>query len=129
LALIARYGPGWFRSAGTPAEPGTFLATVSGAVAAPGVLEAPLGVRLGELLAAAGGPSAPLQAVLVGGFHGGWVPADLTLRVSREELAPFGASPGAGVVLALSAESCGLRETARIAGYLAGQVAGQCGPC
>ena len=129
LALIARYGPGWFRSVGTPAEPGTFLATVSGAVAAPGVLEAPLGVRLGELLAAAGGPSAPLQAVLVGGFHGGWVPADLTLRVSREALAPFGASPGAGVVLALSAESCGLRETARIAGYLAGQVAGQCGPC
>jgi NADH:ubiquinone oxidoreductase subunit F (NADH-binding) len=129
LALIARYGPAWFRSAGTPAEPGTFLATVSGAVAAPGVVEAPLGVRLGALLAAAGGPSSPLQAVLVGGYHGGWVPADMLLPLSREALTPFGASPGAGVVLALSAETCGLRETARIAGYLAGQTAGQCGPC
>ena len=129
LALIARYGPGWFRAAGTQAEPGTFLATVSGAVTAPGVVEAGYGVRLGELLAAAGGPSARLQAVLVGGYHGGWVPADPALPVSRAALEPFGASPGAGVVLALPERACGLQETARIAGYLAEQAAGQCGPC
>jgi NADH:ubiquinone oxidoreductase subunit F (NADH-binding) len=129
LALIARYGPGWFRRAGTPDEPGTFLATVSGAVAAPGVVELPLGVRLGDLLATAGGPSSPLQAVLVGGYHGGWVPADMNLPLSREALSPYGTAPGAGVVIALSAETCGLRETARIASYLADQAAGQCGPC
>lgn len=129
LALIARYGPGWFRSAGTPAEPGTFLATVSGAVTAPGVVEAAYGVRLGDLLAAAGGPSSPLRAVLVGGFHGGWIPPDPALPVSREALAPFGASPGAGVVMALPVGVCGLRETARIASYLADETAGQCGPC
>jgi len=129
LALIARHGPGWFRMAGTADEPGTFLATVSGAVAAPGVVEAGYGVRLGELLAAAGGPSARLQAVLIGGYHGGWVPADPALPVSRAALQPFGAAPGAGVVLALPASSCGLLETARIAGYLADQSAGQCGPC
>ena len=129
LAMIGRYGPRWFRAAGTPDEPGTFLATVSGAVAAPGVVEAGYGVRLGDLLAAAGGPSARLQAVLVGGYHGGWAPADPALPVSRAALAPFGAAPGAGVVLALPEQACGLRETARIAGYLADQSAGQCGPC
>jgi NADH:ubiquinone oxidoreductase subunit F (NADH-binding) len=129
LAMIARHGPGWFRAAGTPDEPGTFLATVSGAVAAPGVVEAGYGVRLGDLLAAAGGPSARLQAVLVGGYHGGWVPADPALPVSRAALERFGAAPGAGVVLALPERACGLLETARIAGYLADQAAGQCGPC
>ncbi|MCY1139951.1 SLBB domain-containing protein [Actinoplanes sp. Pm04-4] len=129
LALIARYGPGWFRTAGTPDEPGTFLATVSGAVAAPGVLEAGYGVTLGELIAAAGGATAPLSAVLVGGYHGGWVPAEAALPVSRAALTPYGGSPGAGVIVALPRSACGLLETARIAGYLAGQVAGQCGPC
>ncbi|MFF5294147.1 NADH-ubiquinone oxidoreductase-F iron-sulfur binding region domain-containing protein [Paractinoplanes globisporus] len=123
LALIARHGPGWFLSAGT------FLATVSGAVARPSVVEAEYGVPLGELIAAAGGPTFELQAVLVGGYHGGWVPADLSLPVSQSALAPFGASPGAGVVLALPAHACGLAETAKIAGYLADQVSGQCGPC
>jgi NADH:ubiquinone oxidoreductase subunit F (NADH-binding) len=129
LALIARYGAGWFLDAGTPSEPGTFLATVTGAVARPGVIEAGYGVPLGELIAAAGGATADLQAVLVGGYHGGWVPADPSLPVSREALAPFGASPGAGVVIALPTYACGLAETAKIAGYLADQVAGQCGPC
>jgi NADH:ubiquinone oxidoreductase subunit F (NADH-binding) len=129
LALIARHGPGWFRQAGTAEEPGTFLATVTGAVGRPGVIEAGYGVPLGELITAAGGPTVRLQAVLVGGYHGGWAPADPQLPVSRQALAPYGASPGAGVVLALPVRSCGLVETARIAGYLAGEVAGQCGPC
>ncbi|WP_433295923.1 NADH-ubiquinone oxidoreductase-F iron-sulfur binding region domain-containing protein [Actinoplanes sp. CA-030573] len=129
LALIARLGAGWFRSAGTAEEPGTFLATVSGAVARPDVVEAGYGVPLGDLISAAGGATSPLQAVLVGGYHGGWVPADPALPVSRRALEPLGASPGAGVIVALPADVCGLVETARIANYLAGQVAGQCGPC
>jgi NADH:ubiquinone oxidoreductase subunit F (NADH-binding) len=100
---------------------------VSGAVASPGVVvEAGYGVRLDDLVEAAGGPAAPLRAVLLGGYHGGWVPARPELRVSRAALAPLGASPGAGIVVALAAESCGLAETARIAGYLAGEVAGPC---
>lgn len=129
IALVARHGPAWFRQAGTPDEPGTFLATVSGAVVAPGVVEAGYGVRLGTLVDAAGGPSAPLQAVLVGGYHGGWVPALPELGISRAGLAAYGGSPGAGIVVALPTAACGLVETARIADYLAGEVAGQCGPC
>ena len=129
LAMIARYGAGWFRTAGTYDEPGTFLATISGAVAAPGVVEAGYGVALGDLITAAGGATQRLSAVLVGGYHGGWVPADPALSISRAALAPYGGSPGAGVIMALPAGTCGLVETARIAGCLADQSAGQCGPC
>ena len=123
LALIARFGSRWFL------ESGTFLATVCGAVARPSVVEARYGVSLGDLIDAAGGATGRLQAVLAGGYHGGWVPADPALPMSPAGLAPFGASPGAGVVVALPAHVCGLAETARIAGYLVGQVVGQCGPC
>jgi NADH:ubiquinone oxidoreductase subunit F (NADH-binding) len=129
LGLIARHGPAWFRRQGTADEPGTFLATVGGAVASPGVYEAPYGIRLADAIALAGGPAAPLRAVLVGGFHGGWVPAAPDLPVSRAGLAAYGATPGAGVMIALDTATCGLAEAARIVGYLAAQSAGQCGPC
>jgi NADH:ubiquinone oxidoreductase subunit F (NADH-binding) len=133
MALIARHGSRWFRLAGTPAEPGTFLATVSGDVVAPGVVESGYGVSLADLLTAAGGASAPLQAALIGGYHGAWVRlphgAHSDLRISRAGLAAAGATPGAGVVVAFRADACALSATAKVVDYLAGQSARQCGPC
>jgi NADH:ubiquinone oxidoreductase subunit F (NADH-binding) len=130
LALVVRRGGEWFRGVGTTEQPGTFLATVSGAVHRPGVQEMAYGAPLADLLARAGGTTEPLQAVLVGGYHGVWLPADaLTAPMSREGLAPWAASPGAGVVVALGRSESGLVATARIAAYLAGEGAQQCGPC
>jgi NADH:ubiquinone oxidoreductase subunit F (NADH-binding) len=130
LALIARRGGSWFRSVGTERQPGTFLATVSGAVRRPGVCEAAYGVPLGELVAQAGGAVEPLQALLVGGYHGVWLPASaLSAPMSVEGLAPWGATPGAGVVVAVGTSESGLAVTARIAAYLANENARQCGPC
>ncbi len=131
LALAARFGPDWFREVGTPEEPGSFLTTISGSVHRPGVYELAYGTPLGELLEIAGGPASPLQAVLVGGYHGAWVPWPLAAEapVSRAGLAPYGGTPGAGVIAALPASTCGLAQTARIVSYLADQSAGQCGPC
>jgi NADH:ubiquinone oxidoreductase subunit F (NADH-binding) len=131
VALIARFGAEWFRLMGTPEQPGTFLSTVSGAVRAPGVVELPYGSTIAEVLNRAGGPSRPLSAVLVGGYHGAWVPGKDLHRapMSREGLAPWGASPGAGVLVALGDDECGLYTTARIVQYLADSSARQCGPC
>ncbi|MCW7986954.1 hypothetical protein XF35_17120 [Streptomyces platensis subsp. clarensis] len=130
LALIARHGPDWFRQAGTPDEPGTMLVTVSGDIAAPGVLEASLGTPLTIVLDRAGGPPEPLQSVLVGGFAGTWLPvAHRHTPLTHRDLAPLGAAPGAGVLIALPRSACGLSETARILAYLAAHSARQCGPC
>ncbi|MEU8925370.1 NADH-ubiquinone oxidoreductase-F iron-sulfur binding region domain-containing protein [Kitasatospora sp. NPDC048545] len=130
LALIARYGPQWFRAAGTPDAPGTTLVTVCGAVRAPGVREIPLGTPVRAVLDAAGGASEPLRAVLVGGYFGSWLPLAATdLAFSPAGLAGAGAGPGAGVLAALPANTCGLAETARVLGYLGAQSARQCGPC
>jgi NADH:ubiquinone oxidoreductase subunit F (NADH-binding) len=129
LALIARHGPAWFRAQGTVDEPGTFLATVSGAIVRPGVYEHPYGVALSDVVGAAGGGTGRLRALLVGGYHGAWVPAEADVAVSRAGLRGYGATPGAGVVLALDRGSCPLASSARIVAYLAAQSAGQCGPC
>ncbi len=80
---------------------------------------------------AAGGPSGEIRAFLFGGYFGSWVPAasGWDVPLAGEPLRRIGASLGAGVVFALPDTSCGIVETARVAGYLAGESAGQCGPC
>jgi len=90
------------------------------------VVDMPLGSRLGDVLRLDG-----VQAVLIGGYAGTWVEAGRAadLRLDRGGLAPVGAALGAGVLAALPADRCGIAETARVVGYLAGQSAGQCGPC
>ena len=131
LALIGRYGAAWFRSAGTPAEPGSMLVTVLGAVREPSVLEIGLGTPVRDILALAGGPAVPLQALLLGGYFGSWARAEEVagLPFSAAGLAGAGAAPGAGLIAALPADACGLAETARVVRYLADSSAGQCGPC
>jgi NADH:ubiquinone oxidoreductase subunit F (NADH-binding) len=128
VALIARHGAPWFRRAGTDDEPGTMLVTLLGAVAQPGVFEVEIGMGVEELLALAGGPSSPPQALLVGGYFGTWVPyRDVAGRPFSAR--GLGAELGAGLVAVLPASACGIVETANLARYLAGESAGQCGPC
>jgi NADH:ubiquinone oxidoreductase subunit F (NADH-binding) len=131
LALVARFGPQWFRAVGPPAEPGSVLVTLSGAVRHPGVQEVPLGMPLGELLAQAGGATSELRALLVGGYFGTWLTAEeaRATPLSTAGLAPLGAALGARAIVALPSSSCGLCETARVVRWLARESAGQCGPC
>jgi NADH:ubiquinone oxidoreductase subunit F (NADH-binding) len=131
IALVARFGEHWYRELGTPADPGSALVTISGAVAAPGVYEMAFGTPMADLLDAAGGPTEGIRALLVGGYFGTWVDATqvLGLRLSREELRSVGCALGSGVLIVLGESSCGLHETARVIDYLAEQSARQCGPC
>ena len=133
LALIARYGPGWFRAMGTPDEPGTMLCTLRQASGSVDVAEAAIGTPLATLLdlPAVKGDGEVGGAVLVGGYHGAWIPAAQAARLtlSNADLRPVGAFTGAGVLAALPADRCGLIESARVARYLALESAGQCGPC
>jgi NADH:ubiquinone oxidoreductase subunit F (NADH-binding) len=131
LALVARFGDSWYRELGTDADPGSALVTISGAVAAPGVYELGFGTTMHDLLAAAGGSTEPLRALLVGGYFGTWVDASraLRLRLAREDLRGVGCTLGSGVLIALGESSCGLHESARVIDWLAAESAGQCGPC
>jgi NADH:ubiquinone oxidoreductase subunit F (NADH-binding) len=131
IALIARHGERWFRELGTVPDPGSALVTISGAVASPGVYELAFGTPMRDLLDAAGGPTEPLRALLVGGYFGTWVDASeiARLHLSREELRSVGCALGSGVLIALGHSACGLHESARVIDYLARESAGQCGPC
>ena len=119
LAVLARLGSREYSSTGLISEPGTQLLTVDGAVERPGVIETPTGIPLETVLRFAGAPRGP---VLVGGYHGSWVPTAVGVNLSRPGV-------GAGIVLALGPDTCPLGEVHRVAEWLASQSAGQCGPC
>jgi NADH:ubiquinone oxidoreductase subunit F (NADH-binding) len=114
VALIGRHG----------VSSGTSLVTLSGAFAQPGVHEVELSGTLADLVRSLGGIVEPVSAFLVAGYFGRWVAAN--------DAASFPMTPesfGAGVVFALPARACPMAESARIVRYLAGESAGQCGPC
>ena len=98
LALIARHGPRWFRAGGHRRRAGHLPGRPSsGAVVRAGGRRGRRTASRSATCRAAGGPTEPLQAVLVGGYPrrlgAGRGPGS---SVSRAALAPFGASAGAG---------------------------------
>ena len=118
---------------GIAARDGDSIASTMVTVAASSlrvVAEVAASTRLGEVIGAVLGP-APVQAVLVGGYSGSWVPWAQAAELALTERAwrARGLSLGAGVLIPLREDACGLSRTAKIAGYLADSSARQCGPC
>lgn len=107
----------------------TTLVTVSGAVCRPGVLAVPVGTPVAAILEQAGADEST-AAALIGGYGGSWIASsDFTTPFSAPALRAVGASPGAGVVLAVPERACGVATTERIAASMASESSGQCGPC
>jgi NADH:ubiquinone oxidoreductase subunit F (NADH-binding)/ferredoxin len=128
LAVLAMLGQEGYASDGTPDEPGTVLLTVGGSAGRPAVVEVPTGIPLGVVLDIC--EATAFDGVLVGGYHGMWLPAELAddVPVSRAGLDAAGGTLGAGVVMPLGG-TCPLGEVARVVRYLAKESSGQCGPC
>ncbi|MBO0776963.1 MAG: ferredoxin, partial [Actinobacteria bacterium] len=129
LTVLGLLGAGGYASDGLPSEPGTVLLTVGGSAGRPAVVEVPTGVPLGTILDICETP--PPDGVLIGGYHGMWLPAAAARQVpvSRAGFGEAGAILGAGAVMPLAGNTCPLGEVARVARYLAGESSGQCGPC
>ncbi|XBB69515.1 NADH-ubiquinone oxidoreductase-F iron-sulfur binding region domain-containing protein [Nocardioides sp. WV_118_6] len=128
VALLAGLGTDQFASVGAADEPGTTLLTLLGDLPQPGlaggaVVEVPTGLPLAALVGAGPGP------VLVGGYHGTWIDGPRDLTVSRPALRAARVPLNAGILARLPATTCALGEVTAVAGWLAGESTGQCGPC
>ncbi len=133
VALIAREGPEWFRSAGSPSLPGTLLVTLNGAIRRPGVYEVPTGVTLEEVLMEYGGGMPDgLQAVLTGGYFAGWLAPEQVwrgVRLDRESMSAANVGLGSGAITVIPDNVCGLWQAVRLLRFFADESARQCGPC
>jgi NADH:ubiquinone oxidoreductase subunit F (NADH-binding) len=111
---------------------GSALASASGAVRDPGVVELPDTATLADLAAAAGGLVGAPEVLITGGWHGRWVPWDgLTAGtgLTRDALAELGGRWGAGAFVWIPEDLRAWDALAGVARELAEGTAGQCGPC
>lgn len=128
---IITNGGKWFRQWGTKDSAGVKLFCVSGHVQQPGVVEAPFGVTVRELIEThCGGFVGTPQAILMGGAAGGFLtPAQLDTPLTFEDLRKIGAPVGSGVIMVFN-ETVDLRHVLRgLAHFFAHESCGKCYPC
>ncbi|MHA7277639.1 NADH-ubiquinone oxidoreductase-F iron-sulfur binding region domain-containing protein [Arthrobacter sp. HLT1-21] len=131
IAQIEQHGPAWFRSFGTPLDPGPRMVTIIGAVPSPGVYETQAGPPLADILALAGHADPGSSALNIGGLGGSFIPMDRVpgLAYSSPSLATADAVIGPGVINVLAPGSCPVDTVSGMLAWAAGESAGQCGPC
>ncbi|HEY3684722.1 MAG TPA: NADH-ubiquinone oxidoreductase-F iron-sulfur binding region domain-containing protein [Streptosporangiaceae bacterium] len=114
----------------TGGPPGTFLLTLGGRVANPGLYELPFGTPMRTAIEALGGTTVRPAGYLMGGYFGGLLNArggDLPL--DYDALAAEGSGLGCGAVTVLGARDCPVHVAAEVMAYFDRSNAGQCGSC
>ncbi|UUZ59495.1 hypothetical protein [Nocardioides sp. B-3] len=121
-ARIRRYGADAFCAVGTDVSPGTTLFTISGAALDGGVVEAPLGTTVGQLVARVGGTPSDVGGLLMGGWFGGLLKgnrADLSCCYAAVSAA--GSGLGCAAITVLGHDEDPLTLAARLGSLVRGR--------
>ncbi|MFD0917717.1 NAD(P)H-dependent oxidoreductase subunit E [Pseudahrensia aquimaris] len=133
VPTILERGADWFASQGKEGHPGMRSWSVSGRVRNPGVIVAPAGVTVRELIDLAGGMADghAFKAYLPGGASGGILPADkgdVPLDFGGE-LAELGSFVGSHAVVIFSDQD-NIKDVAlNLMDFFTHESCGQCTPC
>jgi len=124
-------GGNWCRQWGTDKSVGVKLFCLSGHVNKPGVVEAPYGMSIRQLIEShAGGFLGEPQAILMGGAAGGFLHPDyLDTPLTNEALNPLGTPIGSGVIMVFNQQVNLLDVFKSVARFFVDETCGQCVPC
>ncbi len=104
------HGSAWYRGIGTEKSPGTAIFSVVGDVVHAGLVEIPMGTRLGTLIfdICGGIPNKKkFKAVQIGGPSGGCLPQEfLETPVDFDSLTEAGAMMGSGGMVVMDEDTC-----------------------
>jgi NADH-quinone oxidoreductase subunit F len=130
---IVLKGPEWFRSIGSPDNPGTKIFSLVGQVKRTGLVELPLGTNVGTLIDAAGGgvgKGRKFKAIQSGGPSGGCLPESAkSLPLDFDNLSRAGAMMGSGGLIVMDDLSCMVDVAKYFTGFLSEESCGKCAPC
>jgi NADH:ubiquinone oxidoreductase subunit F (NADH-binding)/NAD-dependent dihydropyrimidine dehydrogenase PreA subunit/(2Fe-2S) ferredoxin len=130
---IIRNGSAWYASIGTEKSKGTKVFALTGKVKNTGLIEVPMGIRLGEIIYDIGGGiigNKQFKAVQTGGPSGGCIPASLLdTPVDFESLAKVGSIVGSGGMVVLDETDCMVNIARFFLEFTQAESCGKCVPC
>jgi NADH:ubiquinone oxidoreductase subunit F (NADH-binding)/(2Fe-2S) ferredoxin len=133
VPLIIEKGADWYTGIGTKGSPGTKIFSLVGKVNNTGLVEAPMGMTLRQIIFDVGGGivgGKEFKAVQTGGPSGGCLPADkLDLPVDFDTLWEEGSMMGSGGMIVMDERTCMVDVAKYFLGFLKFESCGKCTTC
>jgi NADH:ubiquinone oxidoreductase subunit F (NADH-binding) len=132
IAPIILKGADWFRTFGTKECPGTKVYTISGQVKETGLIEAPMGITLREIIIdhAQGMRDGKFKMAQVGGAVGAILGEDmLDVPLDYHSLGEKGLVLGSGAILVMDETTCALDMLKCFLKFFKRESCGKCIPC
>jgi NADH-quinone oxidoreductase subunit F len=133
VSAILQKGADWYAGYGTATSKGTKTFALAGKVTRTGLIEVPLGIRLGDIIEKVGGGilgGKRFKAVQTGGPSGGCLPASLLdLPVDYESLTKAGSIMGSGGMVVTDEDTCMVDLARFFLSFTQAESCGKCVPC
>jgi len=133
IPLIIKNGGKWFADMGSGPSKGTVVFSLTGKINNSGLVEVPMGIKLGEIVYDIGGgiPNGKkFKAVQTGGPSGGCLPESyLDKDVTYETLDAAGSILGSGGMIVLDEDVCMVDIAKYFIDFTREESCGKCSPC
>ena len=133
VPMIIRKGAAWYKTIGPENSPGTKAFSLTGTVKNTGLIEVPMGTKLGEVIFDIGGGirgDATFKAVQIGGPSGGCLTEkDLEVPLDFDSLKKRGAMIGSGGLVVLDSNTCMVEVARFFMNFTQNESCGKCVPC
>ena len=133
VSAIMQKGADWYAGYGTATSKGTKTFALAGKVERTGLIEVPMGIKLGDIIYGVGGGivgGKKFKAVQTGGPSGGCLPASLLdSPVDYESLAKAGSIMGSGGMVVTDEDTCMVDLARYFLNFTQNESCGKCVPC
>ncbi|PKN10198.1 MAG: hydrogenase, partial [Deltaproteobacteria bacterium HGW-Deltaproteobacteria-5] len=133
IGQVILRGAKWYASVGTEKSKGTKVFALTGDVNNVGLVEVPMGTKLGTIVFDIGGgipKGKKFKAAQLGGPSGGCIPVQhLNASVDYEKVAELGAIMGSGGLIVMNEDKCAVDMARFFMDFCQDESCGKCTPC
>jgi NADH-quinone oxidoreductase subunit F len=133
VGQIILRGSKWYASVGTEKSKGTKVFALTGDVNNVGLVEVPMGTKLGTIVYDIGGgipKGKKFKAAQLGGPSGGMIPIQhLNAPIDYEKVAELGAIMGSGGMIVMNEDKCAVDMARFFMDFCQDESCGKCTPC